>query len=131
MTVVYTLAIALGLVVLEGYLTFASRVTRDNTKFPLHLDDATWWIEWVVAATVALAVFLVIDAHDHKDIDVAQIVTAIIAVFLGYSALPMMANIRCLDDEGKVKSVKWLIILNVAAIFILMAAVAVGAKIYG
>ncbi len=130
LSVAYTIAIAVGVVLLEGWLTFASRVTRGGPGFPLHLDDAAWWIEWVVTGTVALAIFLILSAHEHKPIGGGQIVAVIIAMFAGYALLPLMANIRCLDDDGKVKSIGWLITLNIAAILILTAAVTAGAKVY-
>ena len=96
----------------------------------MHLDDAAWWIEWVVIATVALAIFLVLSAHEHKHIGGGQITAVIIAMFAGYGLLPLMANVRCLDNDGKVKSIGWLITLNIAAMLILTAAVTAGAKVY-
>jgi hypothetical protein len=113
------------------YLKLLSRLTRGGPRFPLARDDADWWIEWVVAASYALVIFLIISAHEHKAVSTRQIATALIALFLGYSALPKMANVYCLDGQGKVVSIPWLVVLNIFAGFILMATVAIGVKIYG
>src|SRR5690242_17405246 len=110
----YTLAFAAGIVLLEGWLTYVSRVQK-NSRFPMKVDDADWWMEWVVTASVALGIFLVINAHEHKHISVSQVVWALVAVAAGYSALPVMANVFCLDTNNKVRSVPWLIALNIAA----------------
>ena len=125
----YTLASAIGIALLEGYLKWSSRATKAK-PFPLTLDDADWWIEWVVSAGVALVIFLFVNAHEAKPVATQQLVTAIAAWLLGFSALPKLANIFCLNARGKVKSITWLVILNIVAVFILMATVAVGVKIY-
>ena len=95
------------------------------------MDDADWWKEWVVTASVALGIFLIINAHEHKDISVSQVILTLIAVGVGCGALPIVANVFCLDTNNKVRSWQRLIPLNVAAALILMATVAVGVKIYG
>ncbi len=125
-----TLGSAIGIVLLEAYLTLLSRLTRSGQKFPLGKDDADWWIEWVVAATLALVIFLIINAHEHKPITTIQVVTAIAALVFGYSSLPTIAKVYCLNARGRVVSVKALFALNLSALFILMATVAVGVKIY-
>jgi hypothetical protein len=127
----YTLAIAIGIALLEGWIKYLSRATRYGPKYPLTKDDYDWWIEWIVTATVTLVIFLIINSHEHKPVSTSQIVWAIIALFAGYSALPKLANIFCLDSQGRVESILWLAVLNILAGFILMATVAVGVKIYG
>lgn len=107
-----------------------SRVQK-NGSFPLKVDDADWWMEWVVTASVALGIFLIINAHEHKNVSVSQVALAFIAVGLGYSALPVMANVYCLDTNNKVRSWPRIMALNIVAVVILMATVAVGVKIYG
>jgi hypothetical protein len=126
----YTLGSAIGIVLLETYIKFMSRLTRAGPKFPLTRDDADWWIEWVVAATVALMVFITTNALEHKPVSIWQVTTAIVAVLLGYGALPTIASVFCLDDNGRVASTPALFVLNLVALFMLMATVSVGVKIY-
>jgi hypothetical protein len=106
-----------------------SRATKGG-GWPLARDDADWWVEWVVAATIALVIFLIINSHEHKAVGTSQVVTAIVAVLVGYAALPRIANIFCLDAQGRVASVPWLFGLNFFALMMLGATVAVGVKIY-
>jgi len=130
----YTLAGAIGVSFLEGFLKWSSRATR-AARFPLELDDADWWIEWTVSAGVALVIFLFGNAREGEPATAKQLATAIAALVLGFATLPKLANIFCLDAQGKIirewGSILWLAILNILAIFILMATVAVGIKIYG
>lgn len=127
--VLFTALIAVGFAVTETYLRFFSRAKPANKQKRLGLGDALFWIEWVVAASFALAASEIANSHAHKPIGTAETVTAFGALFLSYSTLPFVARDYAFDSSGKIR-VPWLFILNIAAILILMAAVAVGAKVY-
>ena len=84
-----------------------------------------------MAASFALAASEIVNSHAHKPVGTAETLTAIAALLLGYSTLPFVARDYAFDSSGKIRGVRWLFILNIVAILILMAAVAVGAKVYG
>lgn len=121
----------MGIAFLEALLKWLSRTTSGGPPFPFTWGDADWWMEWIVASTVALVIFQVTNAHEGKPVSTKQAVTAAIALVLGYGALPKLANIFALDSEGNVVSVRWLAVLNIISALMLMATVAVGVKIYG
>lgn len=127
----YSLSIATTLAIAQTWLKVMSRKPREGKKFPLEREDALWWIEWVAAGTVALAVSLIVSSHDHKISGAGQPSLAIGATFLGYSALPFAHKTWFVDEQGKVKGVKELLILNGCGILVLTAAVALGARVYG
>jgi hypothetical protein len=114
--------------VLEMIVKLLARI-RKGRLWPLVRDDADWWIEWIVAATIALALFLIINAHEHKPVSTWQVVTALAAIFFGYAALPRIASVFCLDDNGRVASIPALFVLDLFALFMLAATVSVGVKI--
>lgn len=127
----YSLGIAIVLAIAQTLLKIFSRKQVADKRFPLERDDAVWWIEWVAAGTVAVLVSLIVASHDHKVSGAGQPGAAIFALFLGYCALPYAHRTYFVDEEGKVKGVKQLVILNVCGILVLTSAVAVGAKVYG
>ena len=130
-TLLYSLGIAAILAGAQIWLKMTSRKPQEGKKIPLEREDVLWWIEWVAAGTVALAVSLVVSSHDHKVEGASQSVFAILAVFLGYSALPFAHKTWFVDDEGKVKGLGQIFFLNICGMLILTAAVALGAKVYG
>lgn len=129
----YTLLIAIGFAVAEVYLKVTSRPSKNGKKLNLNfeMEDASWWVEWVVAATFALVASLIANSHEHKHIGTPQIAFAFVALFVGYSTMPFANRTWCIDEDGKIKGRFHLIALNASAVVILLGTVGVGVKVYG
>lgn len=92
------------------------------------LDDAVWWIEWVVTASIALALLLVVASHRHELLLTKQVGLGIAVTFLGYSVMPYFARLLCYDETGKLKSWRHVLGLNMIGMGVLVASVLVGAR---
>ncbi|MFF5365646.1 hypothetical protein [Streptomyces sp. NPDC013187] len=95
------------------------------------LDDAVFWIDWVVTAVSALFLFLLGAAQEGKPIGTSYVFAAIIALVLGGMVMPFTFRILCYDGSGAIKSWIHVVVSNAVGLLILFACVAAGVKTYG
>ena len=127
-----TAAVAAGTAGLQVWLKLISRTPRGNSWHGLEMEDALWWTDWVVAATFALVGSLIAAAgNERTHVPVAQVVVAVISLFVGFSVLPYGLRMVAYDTDAKVKNWKWILAANGVASLILLSAVAAGVKVYG
>lgn len=119
--------IALLTASLKVWLKLISRPPLPGRRTALNAEDAAFWVDWVVAGTVALISFLGVAAESGTPIRPLQIGIAASALLFGYSILPFAMRQFGYDKEGKIKSWPCILIGDAIGAAILLAAVAGGA----
>jgi hypothetical protein len=121
------LGIAFVTAVLELWLKLISRPPLPGRRTGLNIEDVVFWVDWVVAGTVALVSFLGVAAASGTPIRPTQIGIAVASLIFGYSVLPFAMRQFGYDENGKLKIWPFILIANTIGAVILLAAVAGGA----
>ncbi len=129
LAVVVTLGLASATVILQLWLKLISRQPPPGKSHALNLDDAVWWIDWIVTATITLVVFVLLAVANNRQVTLGQVGMAILSLFLGFSAIPYAVKMLCYDNTGRLKGWLYLVPANVMGIVILLASVAAGAEL--
>jgi hypothetical protein len=124
-----TLGLAAATVILQLWLKLISRQPPPGRRHALTLDDAVWWIDWIVTASITLVVYVLLAIANHKEVTLGQVGLAMLSLFLGYSAMPYVVRLFCYDPTGNFKDWRLIIPLNVFGIVILLASVAAGVEL--
>jgi hypothetical protein len=127
----FTTGIAFAIALLQLWLKLLSRRPPPGKNHGLVPEDFVWWIEWVVAASVALALTLIVASYNGRVIPFSQVLSTIIALLCGFSILPYLAKVYAYDKNGQVKGWREIVVMNVLGMLILLSAVAAGVKAYG
>lgn len=128
-SVAATLCIATATALLQLWLKLISRQPPPGKRHGLNLDDAVWWIDWIVTASITLVAFVLLAIANNRSVTIGQISLAILSLFLGYSAIPFAVRMFCYTPNGKLKDWRFIVPANVVGILILLMAVAAGAKL--
>ncbi|TGB03321.1 hypothetical protein [Streptomyces sp. MZ04] len=128
-----TLTLAISVSGMQTWFKLVSREPDPATgsRHALTLDDAVFWIDWVVTAVSALFLFLLGAAQDNKPIGTSYVFAALVALVLGGMVLPYAFRILCYDGTGKIKSWVHVAIADAVGLLVLFACVAAGVKTYG
>src|SRR5438046_9571856 len=81
------LGIALLTALLKIWLKLISRPPLPGRRTALSAEDAAFWVDWVVAGTVALVSFLGVTAKSGTPIQPLQVAIGVSSLFFGYSIL--------------------------------------------
>ena len=95
------------------------------------MDDAVFWIDWLVTAISSFFLFLLGAAQDNKPIGTPQVAVAAFILIAGGMVLPFAFRIICYDGNGKIKGWPYVIVANAVGLLILLSSVAAGVKTYG
>ncbi|MFD6293987.1 hypothetical protein ACFWFU_04040 [Streptomyces sp. NPDC060235] len=132
------LSLALSVVVLQVWLKFVSREPEPDPSRPsgrkrhaFTIEDAVWWIDWVVTASIALIILVLNASHNKKPTATLQVGIGFAVLFLGYSVIPVFVRQVCYDGNGKIKSWKHVAVLNFIGMGILLSSAAAGANVNG
>lgn len=129
----YAVAVTLGLatatVCLQLWLKLISRQPPPGKSHGLNLDDAVWWIDWIVTASVTLVGFVLLAVANGKQVTLGQVALALFSLFLGYSAMPYGVKMLCYDSQGQLKGWRYIVPANIVGIMILLSSVAAGAEL--
>ncbi|MER6360083.1 hypothetical protein [Kitasatospora sp. NPDC001527] len=128
--VLAAMVLAAGVSLAQLWLKFASRKPHHQKWHALNLEDAIWWIDWVVAASVALVALLVIAAHEHKAVSVSQVIWASVTLLAGYSILPLSFRVICYEN-GQIKGWPYAAVMNMTGMTLLLGSAAAGASVNG
>jgi hypothetical protein len=97
--------LALGIAFLTAslkiWLKLISRPPLPGQRTALNTEDAVFWIDWVVAGTVALVSLLGMTAESGAPIRPLQVGIAVASLFFGYSILPFAIRQFGYDKKGK------------------------------
>ncbi|MEW1757860.1 hypothetical protein AB0393_15250 [Streptomyces cyaneofuscatus] len=116
---------------LQTFMRYASRKPPSGSVHSLKIDDAIFYIDWVVTSAVALGYAMVTAAMDGKRIETATVVVALIVLVVGVAVIPPLIRDTCYDASGKVKGWWHVIILDLAGLLFLASSVVAGVKTYG
>lgn len=107
-----------------------SRTDLPNKNHGLTRDDALFWSDWIVAASLALAGSVIVAANQGEAVPVAQVLASFFSIVLGCSAFPFLLRVFAYDPNARIKSMGWIVVANSFGILILLGAVVAGAKVY-
>ncbi|MCH0567953.1 hypothetical protein I3F60_01500 [Streptomyces sp. MUM 136J] len=95
------------------------------------MEDAIWWIDWIVAASIALVILTLTASSNGKPVATAAVALGFVALFLGFSVMPLVVRQQFYDSSGRIKSWKHIASLNVIGMAILLSSAVVGANVNG
>ncbi|MFH9824843.1 hypothetical protein [Streptomyces bobili] len=95
------------------------------------MDDAVFWIDWIVTAVSAFFLFLLAAAQENKPIGTPQVFVAVVVLGLGGMFVPFAFRYFCYDGTGRIKGWGHVIIADVIGLLVLLSSVAAGVKTYG
>ncbi|MDP9949108.1 MULTISPECIES: hypothetical protein [Streptomyces] len=125
-----TLGVAFVVSLLQTWLRLVSREPRPGKKHALTIDDAVFWIDWIVTAAVAFCGALLAASLEGKAIDAATVATALVAIILGLTFMPFGVRMVCYDGSGVIKGWMHVAVANVAGLLVLLSSVVAGVKTY-
>lgn len=129
----WLLTIVLALVV-SGTQTWFKLVSREpppGRKHALAMDDAVFWIDWIVTAVSAFFLFLLATAQANKPIGTPHVFVAVVVLGLGGMVIPFAFRYLCYDGTGKIKGWMYVIAADAVGLLILLSSVAAGVRAYG
>ncbi|MFI0976179.1 hypothetical protein ACH4SP_04015 [Streptomyces sp. NPDC021093] len=100
-------------------------------KIPLTLDDAAFWIDWVVTAMVAMFLAQLGSSLKGDPISAPLVCVSSAVLFLGGGVFPWCVKQLCYDGTGRFKSWVHVAMADLVGLAILFACVVVGVKAYG
>lgn len=125
-----TLGVALVVAVLQTWLRLVSREPRPGKKHALTIDDAVFWIDWIVTAAVAFCGALLAASLEGKPIDAATVATALVVIILGLTFMPFGVRMVCYDGTGVIKGWVHVVVADLAGLLVLLSSVVAGVKTY-
>lgn len=140
-----TLILLATVAAMQIIMKVMSREPPPGKKIPLAIEDALFWVDWVVTAAVALSLSLLSSSkHIGQQVaagaggasggaaDDSDKVIGLLFVFgVGMLLLPLLIRYFCYDGTGKIKGWPYVILSNAAGVTILLVAVTTGVDIYG
>lgn len=106
-----------------------SREPPPGKRVNLSLEDAVLWIDWVVAAGVALALSL-LSTTAHGQASPQVFIGLLFVSIVGMLLLPVLVRVLCYDVSGTIKGWSYVALANFAGMMVLLVAVTTGVKIY-
>jgi hypothetical protein len=125
-----TLGLAFVVAVLQTWLKLVSREPAPGKKHALTLDDAVFWIDWIVTAAVALCGALIAASLDHKPIGTATVFVALGVLFVGMTFMPFGVRMICYDGSGAIKGWLYVVCADAIGLIVLLSSVVAGVKTY-
>lgn len=125
--------------VLTGIIAVATAIlqlamkasSRPGSRNPLTRDDALFWSDWIIAAALAFFGSLLIASDQGKSPPVDTVVYGIITISFGLLIFPFFLRLcGAFNGSGQVTGSMWLFLANAISILVLLAAVAMGVKVY-
>src|SRR5688572_14495840 len=84
-----------------------SRTDLPNKNHGLTRDDALFWSDWVIAASLALASTAIVSAQQGTPIPPLQMTVSFVSIILGCSAFPFFLRVFAYGPDAKIKSLGW------------------------
>ncbi|MEW2083481.1 MULTISPECIES: hypothetical protein [unclassified Streptomyces] len=94
------------------------------------IDDAVFWIDWIVTAAVAFCGALLAASLEGKPIDAATVATALVVIILGLTFMPFGVRMVCYDGTGVIKGWVHVVVADLAGLLVLLSSVVAGVKTY-
>jgi hypothetical protein len=119
------LILAVGTALLQIIMKGISRSNLPGKNHGLSRDDALFWTDWTVAASLALAGSIVAAAGQGKTIPLAQVLVSFFAIVLSCSAFPFCLRVFAYGPNAQMKTwgwkgAGWLLISNFIGILVLL-----------
>ncbi|MGJ6969413.1 hypothetical protein ACSDR0_46755 [Streptosporangium sp. G11] len=95
------------------------------------MDDAVFWIDWIVTAVSAFFLFLLAAAQANKAIGTPHVFVAVVVLGMGGMVIPFAFRLICYDGKGNIKGWVYVVVANVVGLLVLLSSVAAGVKAYG
>jgi hypothetical protein len=95
------------------------------------MDDAVFWIDWIVTAVSAFFLFLLAAAQANKPIGTPHVFVAVMVLGMGGMVVPFAFRLICYDGQGNIKGWPYVVVANVVGLLVLLSSVAAGVKAYG
>jgi hypothetical protein len=115
----------------QTWFKLVSREPLPGKKHALTMDDAVFWIDWIVTAVSAFFLFLLAAAQANKPIGTPHVLVAFVVLGLGGMVIPYAFRILCYDGNGKIKGWAYVIAADAVGLLVLLSTVAAGVKAYG
>jgi len=131
-----TLAIACGTGGLQIVMKGISRTELPGKKHGLTQDDALFWTDWTISAALALIITVVVGSTKKgPGAPISQVILGFVSILLACSVFPFLLRLFAYDPGAQIKrwgwkGIGWILIANGVGMIVLLAAVAVGVKIY-
>ena len=133
--VMITVVLAIGTAGLQLVMKGISRTELPGKKHGLSRDDALFWTDWTIAASLALVGSVIVSASDNKPIPVIQVFVSVLSILLSCSAFPFFLRIYAYEQGAKLKNwgwkgAGWILIANLVGVVVLLGAVFTGVSVY-
>jgi hypothetical protein len=130
-----TVAIAGGTAGLQTLMKGNSRTNLPGRRHGLTKDDALFWTDWTVAASLALVSSITLSLKNGREVLPWQIWFSAITIVCSCCAFPFFLRVFAYDRRGRIKSwgwrgIGWILIANSVGMIVLLGAVMAGAEIY-
>lgn len=128
-SVTVTAGFAVLLAALQTLLRYRSR--RIVSGVPrIRPEDHLFWAEWVVAASVAITVFIVRQLAGDEDVTLEQFLVCVGTIFFGYVIMPALVKRLAYQPNGDVRHLAYVYSANFVALLFVIAVVGVGVKVF-
>ncbi len=132
----FALSLLIGVMTigLQILLKLISRQPPRNKSHGLIREDLVWWLDWVIAAVVALMVLALDRADGRGSLSTVQVLTLIFVFILGLSGIPAMVRNFGYDnahDPPALRTGRGIVLPNLAGAVILLGTVVAGAQLAG
>jgi hypothetical protein len=130
--ILVTLALAAASAGVQTVIRGSSRPNPPGKTHGLTRDDALFWSEWVVSATVTLVGTTFVAIAKSSEISLPLWGGAVGTLVVSCVAVPFLLRVLAHDPTtGNMKNgLGWLICVNSVGLVTLLAAVAAGANVY-
>lgn len=125
-----TFGVAASVALLQTWLRLVSREPPPGKKHALKMDDAVFWIDWIVTAAVAFCGAMVAASLDSKAIEFSTVALALAALFIGLIFMPFGVRMICYDGNGQIKGWLHVVLANTCGLGILLSSVVAGVETY-
>ncbi|AYC40820.1 hypothetical protein DWG14_05093 [Streptomyces griseorubiginosus] len=119
---------------LQTFMRYASRKPPSGSTHSLKIDDAIFYIDWIVTSAVALGYSMVtvtMDGDPKTQIETPTVVVALLVLVVGVAMLPPLVRDTCYDATGKIKGWWHVVVLDLIGLTFLASSVVAGVKTYG
>ncbi|MFE7772606.1 hypothetical protein ACFU5O_01625 [Streptomyces sp. NPDC057445] len=125
-----TLGLAFGVAALQTWLKLVSREPTPGARHALTLDDAVFWIDWIVTAAAALCTALVGASLEQKPIATSTVGVALVVLIMGLTFMPYGVRMICYDGNGVIKGWPYVVCADAVGLIVLLSSVVAGVKTY-
>lgn len=125
-----TLGLAAAVAILQTWLKVVSREPQPGKRYALTLDDAVFWIDWIVTAVIALCAALIGASLNHRPIGTATVFVALGVLFLGTTFMPFGVRMLCYNGSGVIKGWLYVVCADAIGMVVLLSSVVAGVKTY-